>query len=96
MIRDNAGHRTASDEVLFQIGPESEAPPLLKILSTEGTLQIGWDIESGNFRLQSADSLKSPLLWTDVSRLQSAPTGGVSVTIEPGVKERFYRLYEIP
>ena len=93
---DNAGHRTASDEVQFQIGPESEAPPLLKILSTEGTLQIGWDVESGNFRLQSADSLKAPLLWTDVSRLQSAPTGGVSVAIEPGVKERFYRLYEVP
>jgi hypothetical protein len=93
---DRAGHRTTSDEVLFQIGPQVEAPPLLAMRPDDGGMQVSWEVESGRYRLQATDGLKEPVVWINVSRFESTGGGTTFVPVPAGQKERFFRLMDVP
>jgi uncharacterized repeat protein (TIGR01451 family)/uncharacterized delta-60 repeat protein len=80
------GNNSASVKTLVEALP-------LRASYSAGTLSITWPVNAGNYVLESATNLVSPIVWTVVTN--PAPTivnGQYSVNLPVGTGSRYFRL----
>lgn len=98
-ISDGTHTATATVSVTVQAAPETPTQNLVgTVVTGSGALEIkAAGIPGRSYRLQTAGSLNSPVVWTDLGAAQVAPANGQMTFTDPApALPRFYRVVAAP
>jgi hypothetical protein len=77
----------------FTVRPQKEVGPALTVSLVNGAVQIVWFSSSSNYILESADNLvEKTVTWSDTGFTTTVSGNTHTVTIQPTMNARFYRL----
>ena len=70
----------------------AQVAPTMQFTITGGGLNLKWPASAGNFALEYADSLSSPILWSNAVATVTTNAGFSTVTLPATNAQRFFRL----
>ncbi|HEU0009665.1 MAG TPA: hypothetical protein VFT34_07610 [Verrucomicrobiae bacterium] len=82
----------ATDLDIFRMQMGAIPLPVLSMVRSDETLTLRWPVFATNFVLEATTNLSPPIAWAEVTNSTQAVGESFSVTVDPGLHRRFFRL----
>jgi hypothetical protein len=91
-ITTRSGTTTSTETFQVTNAPSSPDPVLSVRALGQNQIELSWPSDATDFALQIAESLQSPIRWTNATGSPELSAGRRVVAIDRGVGQRFFRL----
>lgn len=81
------------DSAYSMTGGATTPSPQLRLEQSGDHLVVTWPLWGAGYKLQAADQLAAPVLWTDVQTAAATNNNEIAITLPLANGQRFYRLW---